>query len=109
MRRDGHIIEEITERRNLEEAFDTVVRGRERKRLAEGKWLLAHREEFLDSVAEEIEGGHIDLGAWHPKDIFEAGKLRHIQVFSMKTRIKVGAVEPWRGCDGGGIAGVDVG
>lgn len=92
MRRDGHIIEEITERRNLEEAFDTVVRGRERKRLAEGKWLLAHREEFLDSVAEEIEGGHIDLGAWHPKDIFEAGKLRHIQVFSMKTRIKVGAV-----------------
>ncbi len=92
MRRDGHIIEEIIERRNLEDAFDTVVRGSERKRLSEGKWLLAHREEFLDSVASEIQTGRIDLGRWHPKEIHEAGKQRNIQVFSMRTRIKVGAV-----------------
>ncbi len=92
MKRDGYIIEEIIERGNLEEAFDTVVCGNDRKQLVEGKWLLAHRVEFLDSAAEEIKSGHINLGEWHPKDIFEAGKHRNIQVFNMKTRIKVGAV-----------------
>lgn len=91
-KRDGFIIEEIIERSNLEESFDTVLRGTLRKKLNEGKWLLAHREEFLDSVAVEIQSGHVNLGKWHPKDIVEAGKARHLQVFDMKARIKVGAV-----------------
>lgn len=92
MKRYGYIIEEIVEWRNLNEAFDTVVRGTERKRLKEGRWLLRHREEFLLSVAEEIKSGNVDLGKWHPKDIVERGKQRHLQVFDMKTRIKVAAV-----------------
>lgn len=91
-KRDGFVIEEIIERPNLEDAFDTVLRGTHRKKLNEGRWLLAHREEFLDGVAAEIQSGKVSLGRWHPKDIFEAGKSRHLQVFDMKTRIKVGAV-----------------
>lgn len=92
MKRYGYIIEEICDRRNLEAAFDTVVRGKARKKCSEGRWLLANRESFLDSVAEEIRSGHIELGKWHPKDIMERGKQRHLQVFDMKTRIKVSAV-----------------
>jgi len=92
LKRYGYIIEEIVQWGNLNEAFDIVVHGTERKRLKEGRWLLAHREEFLKSVAEEIKSGHIDLGKWHPKDIIERGKTRHLQVFDMKTRIKVSAV-----------------
>lgn len=91
-KRDGYIIEEIIERPNLEESFDTVLRGTLRKSLNEGKWLLAHREEFLDGAAAEIASGKVNLGRWHPKDIVEAGKERHLQVFDMKARIKVGAV-----------------
>lgn len=91
-KRDGYVIEEIIERSNLEEAFDTVLRGTLRKSLSEGRWLLAHREAFLDEVAAEIKSGKVILGKWHPKDIVEAGKERHLQVFDMKTRIKVGAV-----------------
>jgi len=91
-KRDGHIIEEIVERENLELALDTVLRGEMRKQLAEGKWILEHRESFLDEVAAEIESGHVDLGEWHPKDIVEAGKERHLQVFSMRARIKVAAI-----------------
>lgn len=92
MKRYGYIIEEICEWGNLCDAFNTVVRGTERKRLREGKWLIAHHDEFLESVANEIRSGHIDLGKWHPKDIMERGKQRHLQVFDMKTRIKVAAV-----------------
>lgn len=92
MKRDGYIIEEIIARENLEESFDTVVRGNKRKALAEGQWLLAHREEFLDSVAAEIAKGEIHLSPPRCKDVVEHGKIRHIQVFDMKSRIKVNAV-----------------
>ena len=42
-KRDGYVIEEIIERSNLEEAFDTVLRGTLRKSLSEGRWLLGRR------------------------------------------------------------------
>ena len=92
MKRDGHVIEEIVDRDNLETSFDTVVHGTLRKSLPEGKWLLAHRDEFLDGVAAEILGGSVNCSNFHPKDILEGKKMRHIQVFDMKTRIKVNAV-----------------
>lgn len=92
MKRDGNIIQEITEQSNLEESFDTVVRGTERKNLAEGKWLIAHREEFLAEVGREIERGHVKLGGYHLKHIREAGKVRNIQIFCMADRIKINAV-----------------
>lgn len=91
-KRYAFIIDEICDWGNLNAAFDTVVSGTERKNSSEGRWLLAHRKEFLESVAKEIRSGHIELGKWHPKDIVERGKERHLQVFSMKTRIKVAAV-----------------
>ncbi len=92
MKRYSHIIEEIVTWDNMNEAFDTVLRGTKRKRMSEGRWLIKHRDEFLLSVATEIESGSINLGKWHAKDILERGKVRHLQVFDMKTRIKVSAV-----------------
>lgn len=106
MKRDGYIIEEIVEQSNLEESFDTVVHGTLRKSLREGKWLLAHREEFLVSAREEILSGKVSLfpvhrpptkvelenGGCRPKTIKEGGKIRNIQIFCMAARIKVNAV-----------------
>lgn len=92
MKREGFIVEEIVSRENLEESFDTVVHGTLRKSLEEGKWLLANRKEFLDSVEAEIRSGNVNCSKFHPKDIKEGKKWRHIQVFDMKTRIKVNAV-----------------
>ena len=106
MKRDGYIIEEIIDQKNLEDSFDTVVRGTERKNSVEGKWLIANREWFLAQVKQEIISGHLNLmpmhrtptdeelrnGGFHTRDILEAGKLRHIQVFCMAARIKVNAV-----------------
>ena len=92
MKRDGYIIEEIIERANLESSFDTVVHGTKRKELKEGKWLLAHRESFLDDVAKEIASGHVNVSNYHEKHIHEGNKWRDIQVFNMRTRIKINAV-----------------
>ena len=92
MKRDGYIIEEIVEQSNLEASFDSVVRGTLRKSLREGQWLLANREAFLQTVREEILSGKVQLGDYHEKIITEGGKMRHIQVFSMRDRIKINAV-----------------
>ena len=92
MKRIGYVIEEAIQMSNLEEAFDTVVRGTRRKQSREGRWLIANRESFLRGVAEEIKNGHIDLGKSHEREIVEAGKRRNLQIFSMAARIKVAAI-----------------
>lgn len=106
MKRDGHIIEEIVEWSNLEASFDTVVCGTLRKSLEEGKWLIAHREEFLAIVRDEILSGHVNLfphhrpptdeelktGGFRTKEIREYDKTRIIQIFCMAARIKINAV-----------------
>jgi hypothetical protein len=92
MKRIGYVIEEIVQMGNLEEAFDTVVRGTKRKQSREGRWLIANRESFLRGVAAEISSGHIELGKSHETVIVEAGKERRLQIFTMKARIKVAAV-----------------
>lgn len=92
MKRIGYVIEEIITEENLNKAFDTVVRGTRRKESEEGQWLIANRQSFLDSVAAEVVTGHLDLGKSHERDIVEAGKKRHLQIFKMKARIKVAAV-----------------
>ena len=65
MKRDGYIIEEIIDQKNLEDSFDTVVRGTERKNSVEGKWLIAHREWFLAQAKQEIINGHLNLMPIH--------------------------------------------
>ncbi len=106
MKRDGYLIEEIIEQANLEASFDEVVSGEERKSSTEGKWLLAHRDDFLSSVRGEILSGKISLFPVHraptkielenggcvPKEVKEGGKVRRIQVFCMAARIKVNAI-----------------
>lgn len=105
MKRDGFIIEEIVEQRNLEDAFDSVVKGTKRKNLREGKWLIAHRAEFLEIVRQEFLSGKLTFlpyhrkptkeeirnGGYKEKIIKEAGKTRTLQVFCMAARIKINA------------------
>lgn len=105
MKRDGYIIEEIVEQSNLEAAFDSVVSGKKRKSLNEGKWLIAHRESFLEIVRQEFLSGKLTFlpyhrkptatelknGGYKEKTIHEAGKVRILQVFCMAARIKINA------------------
>lgn len=92
MRREGYIIEEIIEPSNMEDSFDQVLRGTKRKRSRQGRYLLAHKEEVLDELTALIASGNFRVKDYHERDIVEGGKLRRIQVLSMKDRIAVHAI-----------------
>ena len=92
MRREGYIIEEIIEYSNMSEAFDTVLRGTDRKRSTQGRYLLAHREQVIAKLTEAIASGSFQLGGYHEREIEEYGKKRTLQILSMYDRIAVYAV-----------------
>ena len=58
MRREGYIIEEIIEYSNMSEAFDSVLRGTDRKRSRQGRFLLAHREKIITELTASIAVFH---------------------------------------------------
>ena len=92
MRREGYLIEEIVEPSNMEAAFRQVLRGTKRKRSRQGRIMLAHKEEVLEELSARISDGTFRVKDYHEKAIMEGGKLRHIQVLSLKDRIAVHAI-----------------
>lgn len=77
---------------NMEESFKQVLRGKKRKRSRQGKNLLAHREEVIGELATQIAEGKFRVSGYRERTITEGGKLRRIQVLTMKDRIGVNAV-----------------
>ena len=92
MRRKGYIVEEIIEPSNMEDSFNQVLRGTKRKRSRQGRYLLAHKKEVLEELTAQIASGSFRVKDYHEREIVEAGKLRHIQILSMKDRIAVHAI-----------------
>ena len=92
MRREGHIIEEIVDYANMAESFKQVLRGKKRKRSRQGRCLLAHREEVIGELTAQIADGSFRVSGYRERTITEGGKLRRIQVLTMKDRIAVHAI-----------------
>lgn len=92
MRREGYIIEEIIQYHNMYNSFDKVLQGSKRKNSAQGRVLLAQREEVIKELTELIAKGEFRVKDYHERDIIEGGKLRRIQILSMKDRIAIHAI-----------------
>ena len=92
MRREGYIIEEIVDYSNMAESFNQVLRGKKRKRCRQGRYLLAHREEVIQELTKQIADGSFRVSGYREREIIEGGKLRRIQVLTMKDRIAVHAI-----------------
>ena len=92
MRREGHIVEEIVDYDNMSESFVQVLRGSKRKKSRQGKYLLAHKEEVIKELSAQIAEGSFKVSGYRERTITEGGKLRRIQVLSMRDRIAVHAI-----------------
>lgn len=92
MRRIGYVIEEIVDRANMENSFDVVLRGTKRKESSQGKELLAHRDEVIAELTDSIAKGEYKVSSYRNREIVEHGKVRTIQILTMKDRIAVHAI-----------------
>ena len=73
-------------------SFDKVLQGSKRKNSVQGRVLLAQREEVIKELTELIAKGEFRVKDYHERDIIEGGKLRRIQILSMKDRIAIHAI-----------------
>lgn len=92
MRREGYIIEEVVEYSNMSDSFDQVLRGTRRKESRQGQWLLAHREEVIRELSDRIKAGTYTVRDYREREINENGKIRRIQILTMKDRIAIHAI-----------------
>lgn len=92
MHREGYIIEEIVEYSNMSDSFDQVLRGTKRKESRQGRWLLAHREEVIRELSNRIKTGTYTVKDYREREINENGKIRRIQILTMRDRIAVHAI-----------------
>ena len=76
----------------MSESFNKVLRGTKRKTCRQGRALLAHREEVISELTERIAAGTYRVKDYRERDIVEGGKLRRIQVLTMKDRIAAHAI-----------------
>lgn len=92
MRREGYIMEEVTDYGNMSEAFDAVLRGDKRKKSREGRYLMEHREEVIIELTAKLKDGYFKLSAYRERIIYEYDKRRRLQILPMYDRIAVYAV-----------------
>lgn len=92
MHREGFIIEEIIDYGNMSNAFDRVLRGSSRKQCGEGRYLLAHREEVISELQQEIQNATFHVSGYKVREICEYGKHRVLQIINMRERIGCHAV-----------------
>lgn len=92
MRREANVMEEVLDYSNIYAAIDEVLSGTERKKTAEGRYILEHRDDVIAQLQRELGDGSFELGPWEDREILEAGKVRHLQVFPKIKRIGINAV-----------------
>ncbi len=92
MRRKGFVIEEIVDYSNMEESFRKVMSGNSRKSTRVGKYLLAHKEDVINELTQQILDGSFKVNGYSEMYITQFGKIRRIQVIPLKDRIGVHAI-----------------
>ena len=92
MRRDANVMAEVLDYSNIYAAIDEVLSGTIRKKTAEGRHILEHRDEVIAQLQKELGEGTFELGPWEDREIVEAGKVRHLQIFPQVKRIGINAV-----------------
>lgn len=92
MKRDANVMAEVLDYSNIYAAIDEVLSGTIRKKTAEGRHILEHRDEVIAQLQKELGEGTFELGPWEDREIVEAGKVRHLQIFPQIKRIGINAV-----------------
>lgn len=92
MKRIGNIMGEVVEYSNMYESYKQVLRGTKRKQSQSGQRIIHDTERILTDLSASLADGSFEISGYKNIDVFEGGKLRHIQVLSLRERIAINAV-----------------
>lgn len=92
MKRLGYIIEQIVDRDNMNEAFDAVIRGTQRKRTRAGRSIIRNREQVIDRLIDQIECDLYQIKGYKEFEVIEHGKVRVIQSVNYEDRVALHAI-----------------
>ena len=88
----SNIIDEIIEYGNISNSIDVVLRGRRRKRLRTGRYILAHRDEIIAKLQNEIKNGTFHITGYREMEVKDGGKIRKVQSVNLYERIGCNAI-----------------
>lgn len=95
MRRLGktsNIIEEICEYSNIYNSLHVVMRGRKRKKSRVGRWIMAHQDEVIKRLQEQIRSGTFCISGYREMLVTDGPKIRTVQSVSLIERIGCNAI-----------------
>jgi len=90
MKRHGYLIEKVTAQENLDDAFQSVMRGKRRTRTV--RRYLRDRERILAGIAADIAADTYEPRGFYAFRIIEYGKERNIQSLPFRDRIALHAI-----------------
>lgn len=90
-KKDG-IIGEIIEPSNISGSIDTVLRGRKRKRLRTGRYILANRDKIIERLQRDIGNGTFHITGYREMEVTDGGKVRKVQSVNLYERIGCNAI-----------------
>lgn len=88
----SNIIDEIIEYGNIYNSIDVVLRGRRRKRLRTGRYILEHRDEIIAKLQKEINEGTFCITGYREMEVKDSGKVRRVQSVNLYERIGCNAI-----------------
>lgn len=90
--KNDNIIDEIIEPSNINSSIDTVLRGRKRKRLRTGRYILANRDKITERLQRDIKSGTFRLTGYHEMEAKDGEKVRKVQSVNLYERIGCNAI-----------------
>lgn len=88
----ANLIGEITDYGNISNSIDVVLRGRKRKRLRTGRYILMHRDGVISRLQKEIADGSFHITGYREMEVKDGGKIRKVQSINLYERIGCNAI-----------------
>jgi hypothetical protein len=90
MKRHGYLIERVVAPENLNDAFQSVMKGKRRNRTV--RYYHRNRETILAGIADEIAADAYKPKGYYAFQVVEHGKTRDIQSLPFRDRIALHAI-----------------
>lgn len=88
----SNIIGEICDYANISQSIDVVLRGKKRKQLRTGRYILKNRDKIIAQLQSEISGGTFKISGYREYEVTDGPKVRRVQSVNLYERIGCNAI-----------------